>query len=213
VSSVANAEFWKEYKASCMLQLSIKNFSLTWEISVAVPQRQPLIIRPRMPRDNLGKEGMVVGSITKVNSLSETLCFASVDFGMMKTEIQVVCHGSELCQQLRTIRLNSSVRVIGKLALKPPPKPAPGDMERQESLEKRTELSHNEVEVIAAEILCLNSVAPDVHISRDHSFPPQSRLQYSSNLVRKVHASFSFLHGSRAMLTLFPKAPNNTNRY
>lgn len=189
MSSVTDAAFWKEYKASCML-LSIKNFTWTdMEISVAAPPRQAFTIKSRMPRDRLGEEGMVLGSLTNIKSMSETLCFASIDFGMMNTEIQVVFHGSELCQQLRSIRLNSSVRVVGKLALKPAPKPAPGSIEHQSPLEDLLALSHKQVEVVATEILCLNSVAPDVHISKDHSFPPQSRhlqIRFDESLKRRL---------------------------
>ena len=166
-----------------------QEFQSDMEISVAAPQRRAFTIKPRMPRDKLGKEGMVLGSLTKIKSMSETLCFASVDFGMMNTEIQVACHGSELCQQLRSIRLNSSVRVVGKLALKPAPKTAPGNIGRQEPLEDLLELSHKQVEVVATEILCLNSVGPDVHISKDHSFTPQSRhlqIRFDESLKRRL---------------------------
>jgi aspartyl-tRNA synthetase len=89
----------------------------------------------------------------------------------MKPEFQVVCHGTALCEQLRSIRLHSAVRVKGKLVQKR----KRNDAEPQEPNTGKNVVHYRTVEVVAAEILCLNSVADDVHISKDHNYPPQSR--------------------------------------
>jgi aspartyl-tRNA synthetase len=89
----------------------------------------------------------------------------------MKPEFQVVCHGTALCEQLRSIRLHSAVRVKGKLVQKR----KRNDAEPQEPNTGKNVVHYRTVEVVAAEILCLNAVADDVHISKDHNYPPQSR--------------------------------------
>jgi aspartyl-tRNA synthetase len=124
-----------------------------------------------MPVERLGKEAIVLGFLTKITSISKNLCFAGIKSGIMKHPFQVACHGTALCEQLRSIRLHSAVRVKGKLVQKR----EQNDAKPQEPDTGKDTVYYMDVEVVAAEILCLNSVADGVHISKYHNYPPQSR--------------------------------------
>jgi aspartyl-tRNA synthetase len=142
-------------------------------------------IQAAVPVSQLGEDDIVLGLLTRITSMSENLCFAGVDIGVTKMEVQVVCRGTELCEQLRSIRLHSAVSFKGKLVQKP----TPGGAQRQEPHEAKKSLSYHQVEVMVTEILCLNSVAPDMHISKDHNYPPKSRhlqIRFDDDLKRRL---------------------------
>jgi aspartyl-tRNA synthetase len=61
--------------------------------------------------------------------------------------------------------------VKGKLVRKR----GPSGVEPQKPIDRKNFVNSRTVEMVADEILCLNSVADDVHISKDHNYPPQSR--------------------------------------
>ena len=139
-------------------------------ISVAVPIRK-LRATAQILVAKLGEEAVALGSLTRITSIAKDLCFAGVNVGVMKQEVQIVCRGIELCEQLRSIRLHSAVSVTGILNRKRSPGGSPPkDLDPTEKL-----LHCKAIELEATEILCLNSVGPDVHISTSHNFPPESR--------------------------------------
>jgi len=139
-------------------------------ISVAAPIRKFYVV-PTMPVAKLGEEVVALGSLTRISTIAKDLCFAGINIGVMKQEFQIVCRGIELCEQLRSIRLHSVVSVTGKLIQKP--KPSGSQPKEPDSTEKI--LHYKNLELATTEILCLNSVGPDVHISKSHSFPPEKR--------------------------------------
>jgi aspartyl-tRNA synthetase len=105
--------------------------------------------------------------------MSQSLCFADITATSASETIQIVCRGAELCDQLRSIRLHSSVNVTGELAQRkvseafrrPLLAPHPADKW----------MKFHELEIQASKILCLNSAPADLHLSPDHKYPPQSR--------------------------------------
>lgn len=148
-------------------------------------------IRKRFPISRLGKETTLFGFLTKITSMSEGLCFANIEFGKKNKVVQIVCRGSALCNQLRSIRLHSSINVKGELVQKPTPG---SGGEGQELQSERKTISYTEVELIATEILCLNAVAADVHISKDHNYPPQSRhlqIRFDQGLAQRLRVRAS----------------------
>jgi aspartyl-tRNA synthetase len=172
------------------------------EIVVSVPQT--LKIGFKVPVSKLGEEVTAVGFLTRITSMSEQLCFASVDIGTTKKEVQIVCRGTELCEQLRSIRLHSTVSVKGVLAQKQQPRS--GGTERQEPQEAER-LSYKQIEVVATEILCLNSVAADMHISKDHNYPPQCRhlqIRFDEDLKRRLQIRSKVASYIRQELKAFP---------
>jgi aspartyl-tRNA synthetase len=123
-----------------------------------------------VPISLLGSEVTASGFLTKITSLSESLCFAHINRGDLSKQVQILCQGAELCKSVRIIKLNSTISVRGELAKKRMPKGVQGEREGSEK-----GLLLNLVEIKAMEILCLNSIPADLQIGHDHNYPPQSR--------------------------------------
>lgn len=136
-----------------------------------------------MPVAKLGEEAVALGFLSKITSISKDLCFAGIEISTFQ-EFQVVCRGNALCEQLRSIRLHSSISVKGKLAQRRNPSSV-----EAKALDPSKTLGHWAMELVATEITCLNTVAPDVHISKDHNYSPQSRhlqIRFDRTLNRRL---------------------------
>jgi len=132
----------------------------------------------RVPRHYIGNKFTASGFLTRISSMSENLCFASVMAGPTPEPIQIVCRGTELCDKLRSIRLHSSVSVTGELALRQISKtlgPRTFRILATGAALKDKPMKFKEVEILATGILCVNSVPTGLHLGQNHNYPPQSR--------------------------------------
>lgn len=147
----------------------------------------------RVPRQYIGSKLTAGGFLTRVSSMSENLCFAAIMAGHTPEPIQIVCRGTEMCDQLRSMRLHSSVSVTGELAQRQSSKTqSPRTLRRPVTgaALKDKHMMFKEVEILATEILCVNSVPTGLHLSQDHNYPPQSRhlqIRFDDEMRKRFH--------------------------
>ena len=157
-----------------------------------------------IPQSSLDTTVTASGSLTKLQSISAKLCFAHIHLGVHRSidrSIQIVCQGRELCDQLRSIRLHSAVHVSGELVKKQKPK---GD---ENSIRKTNEwktIAIQNLEVKAAKIVCLNSVAADLNLHQDHTYSPENRhlqIRFDRGLQERLKLRSWVAHDIRKQLT------------
>ncbi|CAL3970373.1 unnamed protein product [Diplocarpon coronariae] len=152
----------------------------------------------------LDKRTVAVGFLTNIKSLSENLAFGQLASGHKgeQRHVQIVCQGKEMCRQLKSIRLNTPINVAGILAYKRPSK------KDEEKLDGQVPffLEPNQVEIILSNILPLNNISPDLHISSGHNYPPQSRhlqLRFDEPLRQRLYFRAMVAQSVRQTLKAF----------
>jgi aspartyl-tRNA synthetase len=182
---VADTTFWKEYRASRMF---VPLLGFPSDVGIIVTAPTPTFgYEAQIPLSLIGSNVTAVGFLTRVSVLSESMCFAHISGGSVPKQVQVIFRGSELCEKLRGIRLNSTISVTGELAKKRDKASSLGDGQKKEP-ENGVLLKH--IEIKAMEILCLNSVSSDLHVSKDHNYRPQSRhlqIRFDPELKKRLY--------------------------
>ncbi|EKD21787.1 uncharacterized protein L3040_005297 [Drepanopeziza brunnea f. sp. 'multigermtubi'] len=135
----------------------------------------PLTYRHRqIIPSKLGKAVVLVGYLKSVTSLAESLVFGQLVWACKGEEkqVQIVCRGAELCRQLKSTRLNTPINVSGTIARK---RPSKKDKQDDQDVQVPLQLPSDEIEIVVTNFLPLNDIHPDLHLSADHNYPPQSR--------------------------------------
>ncbi|KAK0113625.1 hypothetical protein ONS95_013871 [Cadophora gregata] len=174
ITKIAESRFWKEYRET--LNLDGPNFSLSHGRLINDPQLG-------------GNEHTIVGYLTSVKTLSDSLVFGRVWSGYGSesedNSMQIICRSPEQCAQLKSLRLHSPVSVTGTLGLKHASKK---DKEKPRATKAGTYLLH-QVELLPTRIKCLNTIT-DAHLTCEHVYPPTSRhlqIRFDTELRRRLN--------------------------
>jgi aspartyl-tRNA synthetase len=127
----------------------------------------------------MGSTVTVVGFLEKITALSDHVCFAHIRGGSNWNFVQAVSRDPKLVQQLKVMRLNSPITVTGTLQEKRPPK-NPKNIQHTPTPysnipSKEGHVYIDKVEIQASTFSCLNTFPNDLHVSKEHLFPPENR--------------------------------------